>query len=80
MPRLTPVSWKILECIFLKDGFTFKEQSGSHRMYEKDGVLRPVVIPTYKEVTVHIIQSNMRTAKMNRKTDFKLLEECKARG
>lgn len=62
MPRLTPVKWKILECIFLKDGFHFERQVGSHRSYIKEGILRPVIIPTYNEIDVDIIRSNMRTA------------------
>jgi predicted RNA binding protein YcfA (HicA-like mRNA interferase family) len=56
MPRITPVHWKILECIFQKEGFIFERQTGSHRSYVKTGFHRPVVIPTYKEVDVEIIQ------------------------
>ncbi len=66
MPRLTPVKWKILECIFMKDGFVFERQEGSHRSYVKKGVLRPIIIPTYPEVDVNIIRGNMRTAGMTR--------------
>ena len=76
MSRLTPVNWKILECVFLKDGFVFERQKGTHRSYVKKGILRPVVIPTYKEIDVEIIRSNMRTAKMSRERYFKLLNEC----
>lgn len=76
MPRLNPVDWKTLECIFLKDGFVFERQQGSHRSYVKEGISRPVVIPKYKQVCVDLIQSNMRTAKMARKRYFKLLAEC----
>ena len=77
MPRLTPVNWKVLECIFLKDGFVFDRQQGDHRSYVKEGVLRPVVIPTYKEIDVEIIRGNMRTAGMSRERYFRLLKECK---
>ncbi len=70
MPRLTPVKWKVLEFIFLKDGFVFERQEGSHRSYVKEGVLRPVIIPTYPEVDVHIIRGKMRTASMTRKDTF----------
>jgi predicted RNA binding protein YcfA (HicA-like mRNA interferase family) len=66
MPRITPVHWKVLECIFKKDGFKFDRQVGSHRSYIKENIPRPVVIPTYDEVDKDIIQSNMRTARMNR--------------
>jgi len=47
------------------------------RYYVKEGVLRPVVIPTYVEVDLDIIKSNMRTAGMTREEYFELLNECK---
>ena len=77
MPRLTPVKWKVLECIFLKDGFTFERQEGSHRSYIKKTILRPIIIPTYSEVDIDIIKSNMRTAGMSREQYFELLKQCK---
>ncbi|MFQ5787239.1 MAG: type II toxin-antitoxin system HicA family toxin [Thermodesulfobacteriota bacterium] len=77
MPRITPVRWQILECIFKKAGFSFERQKGDHKVYSKTGVHRPVIIPTYKEVRLDIIKSNMRTAKMTNKEYFQLLEECK---
>ncbi len=77
MPRLTPVDWKTLECIFMKAGFVFDRQKGDHRSYVREGCLRPVVIPKYKEIDVDIIQSNMRTAGMNRKEYFQYLKECR---
>jgi len=54
--KLAPVKWKILECIF-KDGFKFERQEGDHRSFAKREVLRPVVIPTCREVDVMIIRS-----------------------
>ncbi len=77
MPRITPVRWQVLECIFKKAGFVFERQEGSHRSYIKKGVLRPIVIPTYKEVCLDLIQSNMRTANMSRDEYFKFLKKCK---
>ena len=77
MPRITPVNWKVLECIFLKDGFVFERHSGDHRLYVKEGVARPIVIPTYKEIDTEIIRDNMRTAQMSRDRYFSLLKECK---
>ncbi|NLN38255.1 MAG: addiction module toxin, HicA family [Smithella sp.] len=77
MPRITPIHWKVLECIFLKDGFVFERQVGSHRSYSKLGVSRPIVIPTYTEIDENIIKSNMRTANMTREKYFTLLKSCK---
>jgi predicted RNase H-like HicB family nuclease len=45
------------ECVFLMDGFRFNRQTGSHRVYEKAGVLRPVIIPTCGSVDTLIIKS-----------------------
>jgi predicted RNA binding protein YcfA (HicA-like mRNA interferase family) len=77
MPRLTPVHWKVLECIFQEDGFVFERQQGDHRSYFKIGISRPIVIPAYKEIDLDIIKSNMRTARMDRKRFFELLKLCK---
>jgi len=77
MPRITPVNWKILECVFLQDGFIFERQAGSHRSYVKKGIIRPVVIPTYQEIDPDIILSNMKTAGMSRERYFELLALCK---
>jgi predicted RNA binding protein YcfA (HicA-like mRNA interferase family) len=77
MPRIGQVCWKVLECIFEKDGFVFKREEGDHRSYVKEGVSRPVVIPKYKEVLIRIIQSNMKTAGMTRGRYFEYLKVCK---
>jgi predicted RNA binding protein YcfA (HicA-like mRNA interferase family) len=77
MLRISPVKWQILECIFKKDGFVFARHEGDHRIYEKPGIARPVIIPTYKEIDVEIIKSNMRTARMSRERYLNLLKQCK---
>lgn len=77
MPRIAPIHWRVLECIFIKAGFSFERHKGDHKVYSKGGVHRPIVIPTYSEVRLGIIQSNMRTAGMTRDDYFEYLEECK---
>ncbi|OGW48255.1 MAG: hypothetical protein A2Y66_02750 [Nitrospirae bacterium RBG_13_41_22] len=76
MPRLTPVHWKVLECIFKLDGFVLARQEGDHRAYEKSGCLRPIIIPTYKSIDIEIIKTNMRTAVMSREKYFQYLKVC----
>jgi len=75
MPRLTPQSWKILEAVFLRDGFVFVRQASSHRVYEKAGVLRPIIIPQYEEIDVQIIRDLLRTAGISRDRYFKILKQ-----
>lgn len=73
MQRIAPTDWRTLEKIFLADGWRFKRHQGSHRVYIKAGFLRPLIIPTYSEVGVDIIQGNMRTAQMSRERYLHLL-------
>jgi predicted RNA binding protein YcfA (HicA-like mRNA interferase family) len=76
MPRIGPVHWKKLECVFLALGFTFHRQHGSHRAYVKTGVTRPIIIPTYSSVDVDIIAGLLRTAGVKREEYLKCLKKC----
>ena len=75
MPKLRPVNWKTLARVFELDGFRHDRTRGSHYYMKKDGVLRTLCIPMYKEVEVFIIKSNMRSAGMTRKRYFELLSQ-----
>lgn len=75
MPKFTPVDWKTLERVFVAAGFQFTRQEGSHRSYLKQGVVRPVVIPAYREIPVFIIRNNLKTAGISRDEYFRLLEQ-----
>lgn len=75
MPKITPTHWTVLEKIFLKDGWRFDRQEGSHRSYVKPGFARPIVIPTYRAVPVSIIRNLMRTANMSRERYFELVSQ-----
>jgi len=75
MPRITPQSWRTLERIFLVSGFAFIRQGSSHRVYEKEGCLRPVIIPQYDEINVKIIRGLLRTAGMSREDYLSLLKD-----
>ena len=77
MPKFSPVDWKTLERVFLAAGFHFVRQEGSHRSYVKEGIARPVVIPTYREIPVFIIRNNLKTASISREDYLRLLDECR---
>jgi predicted RNA binding protein YcfA (HicA-like mRNA interferase family) len=76
MARLAPVHWRRLEKVFLAAGFRFVRQEGSHRSYFRAGTPRPLVLPTYDEVPVSIIKSNLKTANLTREEYFRLLESA----
>ncbi len=75
MPKITPTDYRIQKKVFEKVGFIHVRTKGDHMILEKQGVLRPVVIPAYKEVPVFIIKNNLRTANMTNKEYFQLLRK-----
>ena len=42
----------------------------------KRGILRPIVIPKYKNIPVFIIKNNLRSSGISRDSYFELLGEC----
>ena len=77
MPKLAPVDWRTLVRVFELDGFKQERTKGSHICLVKEGVKRAVVIPTYPELGLDIITSNMRTAGMSRERYFELLDKVR---
>lgn len=77
MPKIAPTGYKTQKKVFEKAGFKYVRTKGDHLIFEKDGVLRPVVIPAYKEVPVFIIKNNLRTANLTNKEYFQILQKVK---
>jgi predicted RNA binding protein YcfA (HicA-like mRNA interferase family) len=60
MPRLAPVSWKKFDKFLLFIGCEFKREKGDHRIYWRNGLNRPVVIPRDTALPIFIIRNNLR--------------------
>lgn len=75
MPRITPVHYRKLARVFEKKGFTYLRTQGDHLVYGKSGIVRPIIIPMYKEIPEFIILRNLRTAGITRKEYLKILEK-----
>lgn len=65
MAHLTPISWKKFEKFLLFIGCRFKREKGDHRIYWRDGLKRPVVIPRDGEMPIFIIRNNLRVLGIN---------------
>jgi predicted RNA binding protein YcfA (HicA-like mRNA interferase family) len=65
MPKISPIHWKKFERFLLKAGCVFQRQKGDHRIYWKDGIKRPVVIPTERQLPVFIIRNNLRVLRVS---------------
>ncbi len=75
MPKISPIHYRKLAKIFEKVGFTYLRTEGDHMIYTKKGIVRPVVIPKYREIPEFIILTNLKTAGISRKEYFKLLSK-----
>ncbi len=76
MPRLIPLPWQKLVCVFEQIGYKYAGQKGSHVKLEKPGCARPLIIPKYDQVGRDIITTLIRTAGITREAFFALLGKC----
>ncbi len=60
--KLTPVHYRVLIKFFEESGWKEARTRGDHVIFTKRGILRPVVIPKYKNIPIFIIKNNLRTA------------------
>jgi predicted RNA binding protein YcfA (HicA-like mRNA interferase family) len=60
MAHLVPIHWKKFEKFLLFLGCHFEREKGDHRIYWRDGLKRPVVIPRDGELPIFIIRNNLR--------------------
>ena len=75
MARLTPTSWKDFEKFLLFLGCKFKHQKGSHRVYTRSGLKRPLVVPTYGEIPMFVIRNNLRVLGMTAEEYLEILKQ-----
>jgi len=59
MSHLTPIPWIRFEKFLLFVGCEFKREKGDHRIYSREGIKRPVVVPRDKAVPKFIIKNNL---------------------
>jgi predicted RNA binding protein YcfA (HicA-like mRNA interferase family) len=65
MGKLRPVRHADLEKFVRYVGCSFKWQKGSHRIYTRAGLPRPIVIPAYDEVPIFIIRNILRALNLS---------------
>ena len=66
VPHLAPVDCEALARFFEAQGFQRKRMKGSHLSMVRPKTLRPIIIPMHGDVSVGVIQSNLRTAGLSR--------------
>jgi predicted RNA binding protein YcfA (HicA-like mRNA interferase family) len=60
MSGVTPIHWKRFEKFLLFVGCVLKREKGDHRIYWRDGLSRPLVIPRDTQLPIFVIRNNLR--------------------
>lgn len=61
MSALKPIRWQKFEKVLLELGCEFVHQKGSHRVYKRAELIRPIVVPAHSfEMPVFVIKNNLR--------------------
>jgi predicted RNA binding protein YcfA (HicA-like mRNA interferase family) len=66
MPKIGPIHWKEFEKFLFHAGCRFTREKGDHRIYWKEGVKRPIVIPRDSALPQFIILNNLRVLGISR--------------
>ena len=74
MPGIRPISWKKFEKFLLFTGCYFVRERGDHRIYWRDDLKRPIVIPREGDLPVFIIQNNLRVLHITPKQYLEILK------
>ncbi|MBI2095024.1 MAG: type II toxin-antitoxin system HicA family toxin [Candidatus Omnitrophica bacterium] len=74
MPSIRPIHYKKFEKFVLYMGCRFDRQIGDHRIFKREGLLRPVVVRTLKDLPKSEIKSNLRTLNITSEEYLKIIE------
>jgi len=75
MGGLTPLHWKKFERFLLFVGCQFKREKGDHRIYWRNDLKRPVIIPREKDLPIFIIRNNLRILNILPEEFLKILKQ-----
>ncbi len=73
MPRITPIHWRRFEKILLLLGCHFIREEGDHRVYARDSLSSPLIVPRYNPLPVFIMRNNLRVLGVSHEEYLKLL-------
>ena len=77
MSRLTPVHYGRFAKFLVYVGCEFERQRGSHLIYRRYDLLRPIVFPAVKELSLTVIQSNLKTLNITKEKYLEIMEKIK---
>lgn len=75
MPSIQNIKFKDFENFILKQGCVFSRAKGDHFVYNKPGLLRPIVVPKYKILPEFIVTNNLRLLSKTKKDLLEFLND-----
>ncbi len=75
MSRIGSIHWKKFEKFLIKVGCQFTREKGDHRVYWKEGIKRPVIIPRVSTLPAFIILNNLKVLGVSREEYLKILNK-----
>lgn len=73
MPKLAPIPWRKFEKFLFYVGCQFERERGDHRIYWRDDLKRPVVLPRDSALPVFVIRNNLRVLGISIKEYLEIL-------
>jgi len=75
MSRIYPIHWKKFEEFLLFVGCSLAREKGDHRIYYREDLKRPVIIPKDSSLPIFVIRNNLRTLNILPEEYSKILEQ-----
>ena len=75
MGGLNPIHWKKFEKFLFFVGCEFIREKGDHRVYWREGLKRPIIIPRQKDLPIFVIKNNLRILGITVKQYSEILEK-----
>ena len=75
MPKIHSISWRKFEKFLLSIGCIFKREKGDHRIYWKEDIKRPIVIPRDNSLPTFVILNNLRVLGISREEYLKKIKK-----
>ena len=73
MPKIPSHGWKDAAKVLKSLGFVAVRQKGSHIVFEKEGIARPIILPTYDDLDKRIIRTILKTGMIDQNQYIRLL-------
>ena len=75
MPGIRPIHWKTFDKFLEFVGCQLKRKKGDHRIYWRQDLKRPIVIPAEKELPIFIIRNNLRVLNISVEEYLEILKQ-----